>query len=110
MAAIATATCILCCLVIDDASPLSIPYSGNIDQKGNLEDDDLLDDESKKHLGALSYLGRGEFGVKDLLEADDEDLDQAESADSGYLTQDSNAVGGGSWFLRDHVLCKAGRL
>lgn len=66
--------------------------AGNIDQKGNLEDDDLLDDESKKHLGALSYLGRGVIRVEDLLEEESQQSDVAESAESGYLTQDSSAV------------------
>ena len=38
-----------------------------------MEDNDLLDDESKRHLGALSYLGGGDINVRGILAGEDGD-------------------------------------
>ncbi|XP_067949949.1 transcription initiation factor TFIID subunit 1-like [Watersipora subatra] len=65
---------------------------GNIDQSGCLEDDGVLDEEFKKHLGEFSIRLQNELGVKDLLEDESQAAEPADSQDSGYMTQDSNAV------------------
>ena len=38
-----------------------------------MEDNDFLDDESKRHLGALSYLGGGDINVRGILAGEDGD-------------------------------------
>ena len=51
---------------------------GNIDEQGRLEDNDFLDDESKRHLGALSYLGGGDINVRGILAGEDGDGETSE--------------------------------
>ncbi|KXJ28439.1 hypothetical protein AC249_AIPGENE23353 [Exaiptasia diaphana] len=43
---------------------------GNINERGELEDSDILDEESRKHLGQLSCLGDIGSLVKDITEDD----------------------------------------
>ncbi|XP_029644075.1 transcription initiation factor TFIID subunit 1 isoform X1 [Octopus sinensis] len=65
---------------------------GNIDEKGELEED-FLDEESKKHLSSLSSLSRFESMVKEIT--DDPTAEQTERDDGSfenYDKKDANAV------------------
>lgn len=48
---------------------------GNIDDSGHLEDDDLLDGESKRMLGSLGRLGLGSLLAEVIESGDDNSQD-----------------------------------
>uniref|UniRef100_A0A673BV30 Transcription initiation factor TFIID subunit 1 n=1 Tax=Sphaeramia orbicularis TaxID=375764 RepID=A0A673BV30_9TELE len=66
----------------DQDRPFSITgfLFGNINEDGQLEDDSVLDNESKKHLAGLGTLGLGSL-ITEITANDDED--QEENRDSG---------------------------
>lgn len=68
----------------DQDRPFSITgfLFGNINEDGQLEDDSVLDNESKKHLAGLGNLGLGSLITE--ITANDED-DQEDSRDSGSV-------------------------
>lgn len=65
---------------------------GNINEDGQLEDDSVLDNESKKHLAGLGSLGLGSLitEITASEEDDPEDLDQAD--DEGWVKSTEDAV------------------
>lgn len=70
---------------------------GNIDEQGRLEDNDFLDDESKRNLGALSYLGGADINVRGLLTGEEDegapDLKRtSESVESGIKSADAVSI------------------
>ncbi|XP_034034553.1 transcription initiation factor TFIID subunit 1 isoform X3 [Thalassophryne amazonica] len=73
----------------DSDEDISRPFSitgflfGNINEDGQLEDDSVLDNESKKHLAGLGTLGLGSLITE--ITANEED-EQEESRDSGGAT------------------------
>ncbi|XP_063750831.1 transcription initiation factor TFIID subunit 1 isoform X3 [Eleginops maclovinus] len=71
----------------DQDRPFSITgfLFGNINEDGQLEDDSVLDNESKKHLAGLGSLGLSSLITE--ITANDED-DQEESRDSGNVDED----------------------
>lgn len=79
----------------DDEEDKSISLTGflfgNIDTKGEL-DEDFLDEESKRHLGSLELLGGIGSMVKEIT--DSEDGDRSDSLDGGdnYSNKASTAV------------------
>lgn len=79
-------------MLVTHITPQLVLMLGNIDQKGQLEDDGLLDDESKRHLGALAMLG-ADIDVKSLLgdEAGESTADDVDSSDV-KLEKSSSAV------------------
>uniref|UniRef100_A0A665WVD7 Transcription initiation factor TFIID subunit n=1 Tax=Echeneis naucrates TaxID=173247 RepID=A0A665WVD7_ECHNA len=62
---------------------------GNINEDGQLEDDSVLDNESKKHLAGLGTLGLGTL-ITEITA--NEDGDQEESRDSGWVKSTEDAV------------------
>uniref|UniRef100_A0A668AR43 Transcription initiation factor TFIID subunit n=1 Tax=Myripristis murdjan TaxID=586833 RepID=A0A668AR43_9TELE len=62
---------------------------GNINEDGQLEDDSVLDNESKKHLAGLGSLGLGSLITE--ITASEED-DQEENRDSGWVKSTEDAV------------------
>ncbi|XP_031550015.1 transcription initiation factor TFIID subunit 1-like isoform X2 [Actinia tenebrosa] len=64
---------------------------GNINERGELEDDDILDEESRKHLGQLSCLiGMGSL-VKDITDEDRLPDESSGDRDSAWIQKDSDA-------------------
>jgi len=63
---------------------------GNIDKQGHLEDNDLLDDESKRHLGALSSLGDMDIGS--IFSTEDQSAADTETTDEKSPSAVSNAT------------------
>ncbi|XP_056266046.1 transcription initiation factor TFIID subunit 1 [Pseudoliparis swirei] len=59
---------------------------GNINEDGQLEDDSVLDSESKKHLAGLGTLGLGSLITE--ITADEEEDDQDESRDTASMDAD----------------------
>ncbi|TNN88682.1 Transcription initiation factor TFIID subunit 1-like [Liparis tanakae] len=59
---------------------------GNINEDGQLEDDSVLDSESKKHLAGLGTLGLGSLITE--ITADEEEDDQDESGDTANMDAD----------------------
>uniref|UniRef100_A0A8D0DEX1 Transcription initiation factor TFIID subunit n=1 Tax=Sander lucioperca TaxID=283035 RepID=A0A8D0DEX1_SANLU len=62
---------------------------GNINEDGQLEDDSVLDNESKKHLAGLGSLGLGSL-ITEITA--NEEGDQDESRDSGWVKSTDDAV------------------
>ncbi|GAA6078656.1 transcription initiation factor TFIID subunit 1 isoform X1, partial [Tachysurus ichikawai] len=62
---------------------------GNINEDGQLEDDSVLDTESKKHLAGLGSLGLGALITE--ITATEEDSEQSTDAD-GWVKSTDDAV------------------
>uniref|UniRef100_A0A7N6BCZ6 Transcription initiation factor TFIID subunit n=1 Tax=Anabas testudineus TaxID=64144 RepID=A0A7N6BCZ6_ANATE len=62
---------------------------GNINEDGQLEDDSVLDNESKKHLAGLGTLGLGSL-ITEITASEEED--QEENRDSGWVKSTEDAV------------------
>uniref|UniRef100_A0A3B4UEW7 Transcription initiation factor TFIID subunit n=1 Tax=Seriola dumerili TaxID=41447 RepID=A0A3B4UEW7_SERDU len=62
---------------------------GNINEDGQLEDDSVLDNESKKHLAGLGTLGLGSL-ITEITA--NEDGDQEENRDSSWVKSTEDAV------------------
>ena len=59
----------------EETSDLTGFLFGNIDTKGNLEENDLFDEESKSHLHSLRKLGLGNF-LHDVVDSEEEEQAQ----------------------------------
>ncbi|XP_056450573.1 transcription initiation factor TFIID subunit 1 [Gadus chalcogrammus] len=65
---------------------------GNINEDGQLEDDSVLDDESKKHLAGLGSLGLGSL-LTDITASEEEDLDDSDRCDDeGWVKSTEDAI------------------
>ncbi|KAJ8298033.1 hypothetical protein KUTeg_024564 [Tegillarca granosa] len=66
---------------------------GNIDDKGELEED-ILDEESKRHLGSLSILGGIDSMVKEITDdsSTDQNEDKEDSSTGGSMVKSASAV------------------
>uniref|UniRef100_A0A7N8YC84 Transcription initiation factor TFIID subunit n=1 Tax=Mastacembelus armatus TaxID=205130 RepID=A0A7N8YC84_9TELE len=62
---------------------------GNINEDGQLEDDSVLDNESKKHLAGLGTLGLGSL-ITEITA--NEDADQEENRETGWVKSTEDAV------------------
>ncbi|KAI8479162.1 Transcription initiation factor TFIID subunit 1 [Branchiostoma belcheri] len=77
--------------------PLSLTgfLFGNIDQKGQLEDDDVLDQESKRHLNQLNSLGGFGSLVQEITADTDnngDDEQDSQTSSSGWVLNSPSAV------------------
>uniref|UniRef100_A0A668AGM7 Transcription initiation factor TFIID subunit n=1 Tax=Myripristis murdjan TaxID=586833 RepID=A0A668AGM7_9TELE len=90
--------CLFHCFLMSDSDsdedqdrPFSLTgfLFGNINEDGQLEDDSVLDNESKKHLAGLGSLGLGSLITE--ITASEED-DQEENRDSGWVKSTEDAV------------------
>ncbi|XP_034539140.1 transcription initiation factor TFIID subunit 1 isoform X10 [Notolabrus celidotus] len=77
----------------DQDRPFSITgfLFGNINEDGQLEDDSVLDNESKKHLAGLGNLGLGSLITE--ITANDDDEDDEENGESGGGSGNVDAEG-----------------
>uniref|UniRef100_A0A671VM87 Transcription initiation factor TFIID subunit n=1 Tax=Sparus aurata TaxID=8175 RepID=A0A671VM87_SPAAU len=75
----------------DQGRPFSLTgfLFGNINEDGQLEDDSVLDNESKKHLAGLGTLGLGSL-ITEITANEEED--QEEGRDSGWVKSTDDAV------------------
>uniref|UniRef100_A0A8C5D3V4 Transcription initiation factor TFIID subunit n=1 Tax=Gadus morhua TaxID=8049 RepID=A0A8C5D3V4_GADMO len=65
---------------------------GNINEDGQLEDDSVLDDESKKHLAGLGSLGLGSL-LTDITASEEEDRDDSDRCDDeGWVKSTEDAI------------------
>ncbi|CAH1267254.1 TAF1 [Branchiostoma lanceolatum] len=81
----------------DREPPLSLTgfLFGNIDQKGQLEDDDVLDQESKRHLNQLNSLGGFGSLVQEITADTDnygDDEQDSQTSSSGWVLNSPSAV------------------